>query len=374
MGKYELTISKNYVPDWGVVEAVRELFQNALDQETISKNNSMFFSYDEENEVLEIGNKESVLEASSLLLGNTTKLNDEVTIGQFGEGYKIAMLILLRNNINIKVANYGKKEIWKPRFVNSRRYGQEILTVFTEKMIWSKPPDNSLIISLDGVTSEMYEKIVESNLHLQGDISCKISKKYGRVLTDKNYKGNIYVNGLFITTNSELDYGYDFLPSVLKLRRDRSMVDDFDLRNTTTSLWENLIGEETPAIVKMITDNSRDISLMQYSFSAGKKVSTDVYDKFREQHGENSIAISNNTEIHTFMEEHPDSKPIVVQDNMYKIISNDPRNSEEIDRLTVEIDRTAIEKLELWYKKLTEGTYVSSTLKEEFHEILKELS
>ena len=48
VGKYELTISKNYVPDWGVKEAIRELFQNALDQEIVDSNNSMFFAYDED--------------------------------------------------------------------------------------------------------------------------------------------------------------------------------------------------------------------------------------------------------------------------------------------------------------------------------------
>ena len=56
MKKFELSISPDYVADWGVIEAVRELFQNALDQQTINKNNKMFFTYDKESKILRIGN------------------------------------------------------------------------------------------------------------------------------------------------------------------------------------------------------------------------------------------------------------------------------------------------------------------------------
>lgn len=45
MTKFELTISTNYVPDWTYVEALRELFQNALDQQTENPANKMLFEY-----------------------------------------------------------------------------------------------------------------------------------------------------------------------------------------------------------------------------------------------------------------------------------------------------------------------------------------
>ena len=48
MRKYELSISADYVPEWGVVEATREFFQNSIDEQTRDGSNKMFFNYDSE--------------------------------------------------------------------------------------------------------------------------------------------------------------------------------------------------------------------------------------------------------------------------------------------------------------------------------------
>lgn len=50
MRKYELSISADYVPGWGVTEAVREFFQNSIDEETRDSSNKMLFEYDEAEE------------------------------------------------------------------------------------------------------------------------------------------------------------------------------------------------------------------------------------------------------------------------------------------------------------------------------------
>ena len=48
MANYELTVSMGYVPTWTHVDAVREIFQNAKDEETVNPENKMFFDYNEE--------------------------------------------------------------------------------------------------------------------------------------------------------------------------------------------------------------------------------------------------------------------------------------------------------------------------------------
>ena len=141
MSKIELTIAPNYVPNWTLVDAIRELFQNALDQQKQNNENEASWNYDDDTGVLTISNATSKLTAASLLLGQTTKADDKSTIGQFGEGYKIATLVLLREGQNVVFYNYGAREIWRPRFVKSRRFGTDILTFFIEKKaVWEKVP------------------------------------------------------------------------------------------------------------------------------------------------------------------------------------------------------------------------------------------
>ena len=62
MRKYELSISADYVPSWGIVEGVREFFQNAIDEETRDSSNKMMLRYDGEKATLTIGNKHSALD------------------------------------------------------------------------------------------------------------------------------------------------------------------------------------------------------------------------------------------------------------------------------------------------------------------------
>ena len=210
MSKYELSLAPDYVPEWGVVEAVRELFQNAIDQQTTLPDNAMFFNYDAEKQLLSVGNKNSVLEVKTLLLGSTTKANDSKTIGQHGEGYKVATLVLTRLGKVVTFYNYGAREVWRPRFVKSRRYGTQVLTFFVDKKyIWQSVPDNNLLIEIEGITPEEYAKIVESNLHLQ-DVGDVIETPRGRILEDEKFKGKVFVNGLFVCKYEPYQYGYDF--------------------------------------------------------------------------------------------------------------------------------------------------------------------
>ena len=43
MRKYELSISADYVPEWGTTEAIREYFQNSIDEETRDSSNKNVF-------------------------------------------------------------------------------------------------------------------------------------------------------------------------------------------------------------------------------------------------------------------------------------------------------------------------------------------
>ena len=46
--KIELTITPNYVSDWSFQDALRELIQNGIDQQTLDPKNVFEISYDEQ--------------------------------------------------------------------------------------------------------------------------------------------------------------------------------------------------------------------------------------------------------------------------------------------------------------------------------------
>ena len=260
MSKIELTLAPNYIPSWTLVDAVRELFQNALDQQEQNPDNTASWDYDSQTGVLTISNATSTLTTSSLLLGQTTKASDKSTIGQFGEGYKIATLVLLREGKNVVFYNYGAKEIWRPRFIKSRRFGTDILTFFTEKAedFWKKAPSADLIITVDGISADEYKSIVESNLHLRSDYEVLEETEYGDVIS---LPGKVFVNGLYVCDYEPYTYGYNFKPEHIRLDRDRKMVNDFDLRWMASKMWSKC--DDHDKVMEMVEAGKADVAFIK---------------------------------------------------------------------------------------------------------------
>ena len=293
MSKIELTLAPTYVPNWTYVDAIRELFQNALDQEAQNPENKANWEYHDDTHELVISNAKSKLEAASLLLGQTSKAGDKSTIGQFGEGYKIATLVLLREGKNVVFYNYGIKEIWRPRFVKSRRFGTSILTFFTEKKpIWERVPSADLEIVIEGITpEEYYEEIVPSNLHLRTDYKVLEETEYGNVI---DLPGKVFVNGLFVCDYEPYTYGYDFKPENIRLDRDRKMVSDFDLRWMASKMWSTC--KDTDKVLEMIVDGKADVAFLD-SVSYTSSWRDLAAAKFKSVYGPEAIPVTSQEEL-----------------------------------------------------------------------------
>lgn len=296
MRKIELTISPDYVPTWTVADAIRELFQNAIDQQTQNPDNKMSFWYSDDTETITISNKSSELTEKTLLLGSTTKNGDEDTIGQFGEGYKIATLVLLRNNKTIVFYNNKSNEIWRPRLVDSRRFGSKILTFFIEKNagnIIHNNNDDTLVIKVGNISNHEYDnEIIPTNLHLK-EYSVFESTIYGDILN--NEKGRVYVDGLYVCTYDEYEYGYDFKPKYIKLDRDRKMASDFDLRWLASRMWS--VSTHQEAALELVMDNAADISYCSLINSSNSSLLGLSYDKFIEKYGRNAVPVTTQVEM-----------------------------------------------------------------------------
>lgn len=293
MSKIELTISPNYVPTWTLVDAIRELFQNALDQQKQNNENEASWSYDDATGTLTVSNATSKLTAASLLLGQTTKADDKSTIGQFGEGYKIATLVLLREGKNVVFYNYGAREIWRPRFVKSRRFGTDILTFFIEKKaIWEKVPSADLVIAIDGISAdEYYNQIVPSNLLLRSDFEVIEETEYGDIIS---LPGKVFVNGLYVCDYEPYTYGYNFKPEHIRLDRDRKMVSDFDLRWMASKMWNKC--KDTDKVLEMIAEGKADVAYLgSVSYTSNWRDLASA--KFKSEYGPEAIPVTSQEEL-----------------------------------------------------------------------------
>lgn len=370
MSKHALTISPDYCPNWTVVDAVRELFQNALDQQVTMEDNEMFFKYDGENNLM-IGNKKSVLSVGSLLLGTSTKRNDDKTIGKFGEGYKIATLVLLRLGKVVTFYNYGAKEVWRPRFVDSRVYKSKVLTFFVDKILTPSfvkaLPDHNLTITVEGVTPEEYELIVKSNLHLQ-DVGLVVETPFGRVLEDDKFAGNVYVNGLFVCKYEPYKCGYDFKPAHINIDRDRKLMSDWDLTYLSSRMWGTI---QSPKIAELAAINAADVKHVSWNMPDNSKAMT-VYDTAHEnfvaKHGCMAVPVTSQEEMTGLAES---ATPVIVSESYQALIKRSSNYEAPAKKVIVPRTSVTIERLNTWFDKVSAS--LDTEIVEEFYEIIEHM-
>jgi hypothetical protein len=263
---YELPLSRDYVRHWGLTEAVREILQNALDSDSP-------FEYElDDSGMLRIHSRNALLTPSTLLLGQTTKAGQSDKIGSFGEGYKIALLVLAREGREVRVRNGDR--VWIPEFRRSRQFDAEVLCIRDHPAYTS---NQGLTFEVDGLSPDESMQIRESCLHMQGNLGEVIEVRQGRILL--NRPGRLYVGGLFVC-ETQLKFGYDCKPEFLRLERDRQTVSGFDLQYLTKDMWFD--SERYDEIAELLKDEVPDLSLAEYG--APEMVKEACYRLFQREH------------------------------------------------------------------------------------------
>ena len=307
------------MPNWGLTEAVRELFQNALDQQTTNPTNVMDYNWSIEDSCFWISSKESLLEKSSLLLGCSSKADDASTIGKFGEGYKLALLVLTRLGYKVKVYNYAAKEVWVPKIIKSRRYGSDLLVIDVTKHIFTSVPDSNLTFMILGIQSEDIYTIRKRSLFMHSTYD-KYDTTKGEILLEDCHAGMLFVNGLYINT-VKLDIatkGYNFKPDVISLDRDRSLVSSFDLQWITSQMWKEITDADCK---EMILSDAPDVEyLKNFLYNSDTQLAEDTFDSFQCANGPTSVPVSKQWEADDIKKNYPSLKPIIVSENIASVI------------------------------------------------------
>jgi len=270
---YELPLTKAYVRHWGFKEAIREILQNALDSESP-------FEYTLSDKVLRIQSRFTTLSPATLLLGATSKAGNQYAIGSFGEGYKIALLVLLREGYKVIIHN-GAVD-WVPEFRYSKLFDSEILCI---KETAAPVKHEGIAFEVSGLGQGDSDAIRSTCLRMQSDIGETIKVDKGRILKER--PGKLYVGGLFVC-DTDLVYGYDVKPEYLRLERDRQTVSNFDLLWLAKEMWFE--SERFNDVAELIEEGVKDLEYGHYG--TPELVKEACYEAFIEQYPGKVIAKS----------------------------------------------------------------------------------
>lgn len=420
MKRFELGMSIDYCSTWGVVEAIREIFQNALDAQTANPDNEMYFKYDQDKETLFIGNKKGILGTNTLLLGTTSKAGNNNFIGKFGEGYKVATVVLLRLGKKVTVYNGNANEIWTAHTINSRRYNAKVAVFDIENTQSvadkvkellnlgisgnsSKKKTYNLVFSVSGITADEYKEIVCSNLYLQefteldnliyGDEkalktwhvkSTYDGDKVCRILTDESQSGRLYVGGLYVTTSKRAKFGYDFSPNMVTLDRDRGFIDNMDLQwlcskallmSNNSKLIEDAKDSWDGEYIRVFASNRMD----EKNVCEAIQPSCDKEcDAFYEEYGDDAVAVTDTNEFNSLKKKGVNA--VMTTERQYFYVTNSSSYKAPEEEYNEEDD--AAEQLFDWYERLgiylekqglTEGVTGNPGIYEEGEDIIEKV-
>jgi len=301
------------VPAWGVNEALRELFQNGIDRENEAKESKFHISYDPLARHLTLGNPDTYLHKRTLLLGETTK-DGKSTIGKYGEGYKLALLVLLRCGCRITIEN--GKEVWEPRIVKSRVFDSELVQIDVTK---NKNESNGLFYYLDGITPVHYSSFQDQCLLFDPERKV-VDTRQGEILLDEKYAGKVYCNTLLVCTVDNLMYGYNMKPAYLSLDRDRKKVSEFNLTWETSRMWAESSVDHI-ALSKMLKANAIDVGYYHtHAHKQGetyKKVCDMYHEDFLKTYGVHAVVCKTAEEVEVIKKKYKNLVPVIVPEKEY---------------------------------------------------------
>lgn len=323
---YELPLARDYVSRWGVAEGVRELLQNAIDSPSP-------FEVQQTGDTLVVTSRGARLDPATLVLGRTSKGEDVGSIGQFGEGYKLALLVLAREGKHVGVVN--NRVQWRPEFRRSSQFGIETLHIIEER---AETGFDGVQFIVRGLSGDEQAAIKASCLLMQDLYPDTIMTPHGDILP--SLPGKLYVGGLFVC-NTELTYGYNLNSGEIELERDRQTVANFDLRWKTKDVWLSTMKYDE--IAELIDKDLPDVNMVQYGTT--EIVKEACYQHFKKNYPDTVIA-KTNEELQELVKR---GMTVYVGGGAYYNCVSQSR-SYQADK-TVVVEKTPTEALTDWYNE-----------------------
>lgn len=224
MNKIYYGFGRDYLKNWGINEALREIYQNFLD----------YGDYDEQNQHGQTESDADIMHVDImngwvpdnldfLRIGNSRKSGD--SIGKHGEGLKLAFLIFLREGYQSEIVT--SKYRVKPAFYVDKEIGECFCFEYEEHGLPNHP--YQVRFTCDAGKFNAFK----NNMVTDGDVLFD-DDYYGSVVNKPT--GNIYSGRLFVCHQENVGKAYDIKPRHLPLDRDRQVPKSFDVSWSTSKI------------------------------------------------------------------------------------------------------------------------------------------
>lgn len=211
-----------YRKHWGIAEAWREIVQNSLDE-------TGKYATELTARGWVIRDKGQGLRARHLILGVTQKPEDEETRGKFGEGLKIAAVVLERLGHHMETRSHdllirsGQTD-WE--FPDGTK--ETVLKLSFEPLA---PPYDGTEVLVEGYSGENF-----SDKFIYEDDQ-RIIKSSGKSHLLK-LSGKLFVKGIYVGELEKAMFGYDLWD--VQLEESRHIADEQSVQQEIASLWSHI--------------------------------------------------------------------------------------------------------------------------------------
>ncbi len=226
--EFDCNLTLDYENDrWEIWHIIREIVSNALDSVDGNADRISIYSENEYINIADDGPGYMLFFAKRI--GASSKRQDYSSIGQFGEGLKLATLTCLRKGIEIRIASQDWLIV--PKAIPA----EEGMRVLAFDIYKTEDAINGSTISIENIPeiSKYIENIGAFFLHfgklspLHGSISAGIFPKVDN-------QARLYIKGVFIKEiNALFSYGI----TLDELNRDRDLIDEDSMRSKIRDIW-----------------------------------------------------------------------------------------------------------------------------------------
>ena len=213
-------LSLDYIPKWGIQQALREIYQNYIDFGDYTEEVLPLVSTIKDVEHVEVTlrNNWNPEDFNFLVIGGSKK--DDTKIGKYGEGLKMAFLVFLRTGIEASM-EFGYHSI-HPVKSDNKLLGADTYSIKISNLSENNEGFTTTFIIPTTEYNTFKTKIVDKTKIL---FSCD----YGDIV---DYPaGQVFIGGIWVCNLTNFGKAYDFKPKHIPINRDREVPYSWDVES-----------------------------------------------------------------------------------------------------------------------------------------------